>query len=45
MKLSKSLMILVAVALGFLTVASAKLMAAPVRGPVATPCRTPPSDC
>jgi len=45
MKLSKSVMILVAVALGFLTLASAKLLAAPSRGPVSTPCRTPPSAC
>jgi hypothetical protein len=47
MKLSKSLIILAAVTLGVLTIASAKLMAAPTRdpGPVGTPCRTPPNQC
>jgi hypothetical protein len=44
MKLSKSLIILAAVALGLLTIASAKVMAV-TRGPVGTPCRTPPDMC
>jgi hypothetical protein len=45
MKLSKSLVILAAIALGALTIASAKVMAVNHSGTVATGCRTPGLGC